>query len=207
MKTRTVSTQTRNNFMIDTLLFIGAMISTLSGIYFLYFPIGGFQGGRNPSYGKTFLLPRDTWDDLHTWFGILMILVAIVHIVVHWNWIVSMTKRAFQELLGKGIRFNPRSRYNFFLNISVGLSFVLTSLSGIYLLFVVGGRQGIPDPKIIFTRTTWDLIHTWSAIALILFAVLHFAIHWGWVVKVTSKIFPKKQINFQEENTLHPVQN
>lgn len=188
MKTRTVSKQTRNNYLIDTLLFLGATISALSGIYFLFFPVGGYQGGRNPMYGITILFARETWDDLHTWFGILMIVVAIVHIIVHWNWIVNMTKRAFQKLTGRGHRFNSRSRYNIVLNMITGLSFILTALSAVYLLFIPGGRDSLADPIILFSRTTWDLIHTWAGITMILAAVLHFAIHWGWVAKVTKKI-------------------
>lgn len=210
MKTRNVSKQTKNNFLIDAVLFLGAIVATLTGIYFLYFPVGGYQGGRNPMYGITFLFPRETWDDLHTWFGILMIVVAVIHIIVHWDWVVRMTNRAFQELIGRGQRFNARSRYNVFLNIGIGVNFILTSLSGIYLLFVEGGRRGLADPNIIFPRTTWDLIHTWAAIAMILFAVLHFAIHWGWVAKVTPKVIKPKRIKrdtseYQNESNPFPA--
>jgi hypothetical protein len=112
----------------------------------------------------------------------------MVHIIVHWNWITKMTRRVFGELTGKGSQFNSRSRYNVMLNVGIGLSFILTSVSGIYMLFVKGGRQGLADPAFIFTRTTWDLIHSWSGIAMILIGLLHFAIHWGWVKKVTGKM-------------------
>lgn len=188
MATSTVSKQTRNNYLIDVFLFLGAVVSILTGIYFLFLPVAGYQGGRNPTYGINILFARETWDDLHTWFGILMILAAAVHIVIHWNWIVNMTRRAWQELSGNGKRFNARSRYNVLVNMGIGLSFLLTAVSGVVLLFVEGGRHGFADPLLIFSRTTWDLIHTWAGIALILVAALHFAIHWGWIVKVSSKM-------------------
>jgi hypothetical protein len=41
----------------------------------------------------------------------------------------------------------------------------------------------------LFNRNTWDLIHTWGAIVMIIAAILHFTIHWGWAVKVTTKMF------------------
>ena len=205
MTARIVSNQTRNNYLIDISLFLGAIISALTGIYFLFFPVGGYQGGRNPMYGITFLFARDTWDDLHTWFGILMILSAAIHIVVHWNWITKMTRRVFQELTGRGSHLNSRSRYNVYLNMGIGLSFILTAVSGIYLLFVEGGRHGLADPIFIFTRTTWDLIHAWAGIALILIAVLHFAIHWGWVAKVTRKMTKALVTNPSRERTAEPV--
>ncbi len=66
--------------------------------------------------------------------------------------------------------------------------FLRLLLSGVYLLFVPGGRDAI-DPMIMFSRTTWDLVHTWAGVILIVVAVIHFAIHWKWVTKVTRKVF------------------
>ena len=82
-KKYTVAPQTRNNWLVDATLFIGALVASLSGIYFLFLPVGGYQGGRNPMYGVTILFQRETWDDLHTWFGILMIAAAVIHITLH----------------------------------------------------------------------------------------------------------------------------
>ena len=188
VKRSVVSPQTRNNWLIDVALFLGAVVSSISGIYYLFIPVGGYQGGRNPMYGVTILFQRKTWDDLHTWFGIVMIIAAVVHIIVHWNWIVNMTKRAVQELTRGERRFNRRGRLNVWINIVTGLSFLITAISGVYLLFVPGGSHGVTAPGFLFSRTTWDLIHTWGGIVMIDVAILHFAIHWGWVLKVTGKM-------------------
>jgi hypothetical protein len=40
----------------------------------------------------------------------------------------------------------------------------------------------------LFSRLIWDVIHTWSGVAMIAAAALHFAIHWKWAVKVTRKM-------------------
>ena len=183
-----ISGQTRNNWLIDAAVFIGAITASLSGIYFLFLPQGGYQGGRNPMYGVTFLFARSTWDDLHTWGGILMIVAAVVHIAIHWKWVVSMTRRVASELTGK-VSLNNRSRFNVVINAIIGISFLVAAITGIYLLFVTGGKRGLPDPMFLFSRTTWDLIHTWAGILMIITAVVHFAIHWKWVVKVTAKVF------------------
>ena len=82
---------------------------------------------------------------------------------------------------------NPRGRWNLILNAIVAASFVLTAVSSVYFLFVPGRRR-IVDPTFLFTRTTWDLIHTWTGVILIAAAIIHFAIHWKWVTKVTSKM-------------------
>ena len=188
-KINSIAPQTRNNWLIDVGLFVGALIASITGIYFLFLPVGGYQGGRNPMYGITILFERHTWEDLHTWFGILMIAAAVVHIIVHWQWIMGMGRRILHEITHHETRFNNRSRFNLLINFAVGLGFTIAAISGIYLLFVPGGRNAIPDPRIIFTRTTWDLIHTWSGIGMIAAAAVHFAIHWKWVTKVTRKLF------------------
>jgi hypothetical protein len=204
-RSNSIASQTRNNWFIDTGLFVGALIASLTGIYFLFLPVGGYQGGRNPMYGIVILFERHTWEDLHLWFGILMIVAAVVHILVHWKWIVSMVRRILYEITHWESRFNNRSRINLLINAAVGISFFVAAISGIYLLFVPGGRTAIADPEILFSRNTWDLIHTWSGILMINAAVVHFAIHWKWTTKVTQKIFMSLKPRFWQTQSTKTV--
>jgi hypothetical protein len=189
MERKSVSTQTRNNWLLDAGLFTSAVAVAASSLYFLYFPSAGYQGGRNPAYNMVVLFNRSTWDDLHTWTGIAMIVIALVHLVVHWNWVTMMARRVWHAWTGKSEPMNARGRFNVLVNALVAVSFVLAALSGVYFLFAGGSHGGAnPDPLFLFTRATWDLIHTWSGVVMILGALAHFAIHWRWVVKVTGKI-------------------
>ncbi len=188
MKKGTVSKQTRNNWLIDAAVFIGAVVAAITGIYFLFLPSGGYQGGRNPMYGITILFSRHTWDDLHTWFGVLMIAAVAVHFAIHWSWVKGTAKRMMKSVTGKGSRMNRHGYVNVAVDATVALSFLLAAVSGVYFMFVPGSGQAV-DPLFIFTRTTWDLIHTWSGVMMIIAAVIHFAIHWNWVTKVTAKMF------------------
>lgn len=187
MTSQTVSKQTQKNWWIDATLFLGAVISALSGIYFLFLPTGGYQGGRNPYYGIVILFEREGWEDIHTWGGIAMIGAAVIHLVIHWSWVVNMTRRFWKEIVHPTAKLNARSKWNYILNSTVAISFLLTAITGIYFLFVPGGNW-YADPLFLFTRTTWDMIHTWAAVVLTGAAVLHFAIHWNWVTKVTRKM-------------------
>ena len=183
----TVSPQTRRNWLVDAALLASALLASASGIYFLYFPTGGFQGGRNPAYGLILLFERHTWEDLHTWTGIAMILAVAIHLPLHWNWVVNMARRTVKELRGECGCMNGRGRFNLWLNGVVGFSFLLTAASGSYFLLVPGGWWSA-GTVLLLSRTAWDLIHTWSGVVLIASAVLHFAIHWKWVTKVTRKM-------------------
>ncbi len=106
MTRRTISNgrlaaQTRNNWLIDAAVFMGVLVAAITGIYFLFLPSGGYQGGRNPLYGVTILFSRNTWDDLHTWFGVLMIAAVAVHFTIHWNWVQGMTKHIAKSVAGE----------------------------------------------------------------------------------------------------------
>lgn len=197
MEKRSISTQTRNNWLLDAGLFASAIVVTASSLYFLYFPSGGYQGGRNPRYAAQVLFDRATWDVLHTWSGVAMIVIALVHLAIHWKWVTSMSRRVWREWTGKCECMNARGRFNLWINLIVGLGFLLAAVSGVYFLFVGGSHGGTnPDPQILFSRSIWDLIHTWSGVVMTIAAVLHFVIHWRWVVKVTQRIVGAIQPRF-----------
>ena len=187
---RNVSNQTKNNWLLDAGLFISAVLASVSGIYFLFFVSGGYQGGRNPTYGIRFLMDRSGWDNLHTWGGVIMIVVALGHILYHWKWITSMTRRVIRDMFSKKNIMNAKGRWNVFIDALVAAGFFLTAVSGVYFLFS-GGSQGgrNPDPMFLFSRTVWDIIHTWSGVVMIIAGIIHFAIHWRWVVNVTKRVF------------------
>ena len=187
MPNQPVSKQTQTNWWIDVLLALMGLGAALSGIYFLFLPLGGYQGGRNPYFNRVVLFDRHTWDNLHTWTGIAMIAVAFVHLSIHWSWVVSMARRIWKELGGNYVPMNWRGRWNLILNGLVFASFSIAAVSGIYFMFFPGGRGSV-DPFILVSRTTWDIIHSWSGVVFITGAITHFAIHWKWVTKVTSRL-------------------
>jgi preprotein translocase subunit SecY len=192
-KARSISWQTRKNWLIDFAVFSSAWLAILSGIYFLYLPSGGYQGGRNPMYNITVLFTRHTWSDIHTWGGLLMIVAVAIHFAIHWQWVAMMARRMAGVLRRRGTRFSRGAKINLAVNVIIALAFLITAVSGIYLLFVPGGHQAGPlaasDSDFLFTHLTWDLVHTWAGVTMTVAAMLHFAIHWRWVVKVTWRFF------------------
>lgn len=190
----TMSKQTRTNWLIDAAVFVGALVATLSGLYFLFFPSGGYQGGRNLTYGITILLGRHTWDNVHTWGGVLMIAAVVVHLTIHWGWVKMVSKRVVNAMRSRGSRLSRGAKINVAVDLSVAVSFLLCAVSGMYFLLTPsGGFQGGSnpnwDPGLLLSRTTWDLVHTWSGVVLIVAAVIHLAIHWRWVKNVTQRFF------------------
>jgi len=196
-KKRIFSVQTRNNITLDMFLLISGLISVLSGIYFLFLPIGGYMGGRNPLYGINIFFERHTWDDIHTWSSVIIMALAALHIPIHWDWMVKMTKIGFRSLAGKS-NLNKHSRFNLFINILIGISGLVCGLSGLYFLF-------LPlTPTWIFAPLVWDMIHTWSGVVMTAAGILHFAIHWKWVVKVLGK-YGKAFFDRKPDQRLEPA--
>jgi preprotein translocase subunit SecY len=189
-----VSMQTRTNWLIDVAVFLGGIVAALTGIYFLFLPSGGYQGGRNPMYGVTILFERHTWSNLHLWGGVVMIAAVLVHFAIHWQWVKRMARRVAGGMRPQGTKLSRGSKINVAINLLIATSFLLCALSGVYFIFgPSGGYQGgsnlAYDPGFLFSRVTWDLIHTWSGVVMIVAATLHFAIHWRWVKNVTSRFF------------------
>lgn len=188
-RTRSLSPATRLNWLLDAAVFLGAVIASLSGIYFLYF-VSGYQGGRNPTYGITLLFSRTTWDLLHTWAGVVMIAAVVLHLAIHLNWIGMMARKVTATVRGKS-GMSKGARVNVLVDLVIAISFLLAAASGIYFLFDVrsGWQAAGSAPLFLFSRTTWDIIHTWSGVTLIVAALVHLAIHWGWITKVTAKMW------------------
>jgi len=191
---KALSKTNRNNWLLDSLLALSGLVVGLTSIYFLFLPLDGYRGGRNPSYGLIILFDRHTWSDLHTWVGLVMIVIALVHFIIHFDWIASMAKRVAREIIGRKAVLNSRGRFNVFVDAMIALGFFISAITGL-IFFLVAGENSL------FTAGAWmkadtiilDLIHTWSGILMIAAAVVHFAIHWPWVVKITSRIFQRNR--------------
>jgi len=183
---RPPSPQTKRNWWIDAGLFAATVVVLVSSFYFLYAP-GGYQGGRNPAYNAGWLIARETWDLLHTWFGITMILVVVIHFVLHWNWFLLMGKRVWRQMNDGSVSMSRLAWVNLAVDTVIALGFFLAAVSGVYFLFAPGGRAS-SETIFLFSRLAWDVIHTWSGVVMFLAFLGHTIIHWRWIVKVTQRM-------------------
>ncbi len=88
----------RRNYIVNAAIALLGLLSLVSGLLLLTFPEGGYRGGRNPDFRAAFLgLSRHTWGDLHTWVSLLAVAGVVLHVVLHWKWIVCATKAWFRS--------------------------------------------------------------------------------------------------------------
>jgi hypothetical protein len=88
------------NYILGVILFILALFQAISG-FILWFGLarGGGQGrGWGGGTATTFwALTRNTWTDIHSWVAVALLVIVIVHLILHWKWIVYVTKSFFRE--------------------------------------------------------------------------------------------------------------
>jgi predicted permease len=88
------------NYVLFALLFFLGLFQALSG-FIMWFILphggGGWRGGSSLTDAVFLGLVRDTWRALHDWVAAALLVVVILHIIVHWNWIWRMTKSYFRR--------------------------------------------------------------------------------------------------------------
>ncbi|MHC1739849.1 MAG: DUF4405 domain-containing protein [Anaerolineaceae bacterium] len=79
----------KRNYFVDTFIVIAFLVVGLSALVFLV-PITwiDFSSSTTP----TFLwLDFGIWKNLHKWGGIAMLVGAVIHVILHWHWLIDMT--------------------------------------------------------------------------------------------------------------------
>jgi hypothetical protein len=77
--------KTKVNYWVDLVIALAFVFSAVSGIVFLF-----------PMSGSTVLgVTYKVWDQIHTWGSLLMIGGVLAHLILHWKWIIAMTKKTF----------------------------------------------------------------------------------------------------------------
>jgi len=69
-------------------------------VLWLGFPDGGSGAGR--LYGgisnlSFWGLTKHTWIDLHDWIAVALVALVVIHIILHWKWIIRIGKNIFTK--------------------------------------------------------------------------------------------------------------
>ena len=80
------------DYIVDVITFILFLITALTGII-LKFALPGSRVRQREFLGIT----KSNLEFVHDWIGILMIFFVAIHIILHWNWIITMTRRFFRR--------------------------------------------------------------------------------------------------------------
>jgi hypothetical protein len=122
--------------------------------------------------------------ELHDWSGIILGVLVFIHLLLHWKWIIAMTRKIFKSTKSK------KQKLNYFIDLGMLLSFLLVFITGI-LKF--------PSLRLItqyFSNVSVQIfiLHDWAGIVLTMLTISHGVLHWKWIVRMTKRIFRKTRI-------------
>lgn len=132
--------------------------------------------------------PEITGLPIHEWLSLAFGGALIIHLVLHWKWVVAITKTFFKKLF-------HQSRLNYALNLILVVWFFVAVISGImesqYLLPTLGLAAS--------QNPFWENLHSVSAENLWFPVVLHLLQHWKWILQamkrylIPNRLWPRQQ--------------
>jgi Domain of unknown function (DUF4405) len=114
---------------------------------------------------------------IHELLGLAFGVGIVVHLALHWKWIVNVTRSFFQKLFHE-------SRLNYVLNLALFADILVVIVTGILISRTLGLNFGGE------TRTIQQL-HSLSSQLSLIFVGLHIALHWKWILAHSQKYLLK----------------
>lgn len=128
--------------------------------------------------------PFGTGIPAHEWIGFIVIIPLLVHLILDWDWIVSVTKRMFKRTPGQ-TRFNYGLDWLLFVMIT--LSIFSGAMISVAALPALGFTFSV-EPNV---DLYWLPIHTLTSNLLLPLIGIHLAMHGKWIVSSVKKYILK----------------
>ena len=88
------------NYILFIFLFLLGLCQVISGlVLWLALSSGaglkGAKGQGDIDTGSFLSWTRHEWIDFHDWTALALIVVVVIHLILHWKWIIYTTKKVF----------------------------------------------------------------------------------------------------------------
>jgi hypothetical protein len=116
---------------------------------------------------------------IHEWLGIGLGLVLLVHLTLHWDWVIRTTKRLF----------SPRGNDKLIWAVNLALLFamVLCVASGILISRVALPFLGFN----MLGSPFWERMHILTAEVTLGLVPVHVALRWRWILRVGRRLLTR----------------
>ncbi|MHA2471712.1 MAG: DUF4405 domain-containing protein [Promethearchaeota archaeon] len=122
--------------------------------------------------------------NLHDWSGIILAVFVGAHLILHWKWMLTMTKKLFKSSRLK------RKKINYIIDITMVILGIIVFVTGIIkfptLQLIVGYFYTVSEAILI--------LHDWGSLILIILALTHLVLHWKWIVGMAKKMIRKDRM-------------
>jgi hypothetical protein len=122
------------------------------------------------------MAPHFSGMAIHEWLGIAFGAAIVTHLLLHWQWLVEVTKRFFGKLQWS-------ARINYLLNTLLFIDITLIIFSGLLISEVALPLIGVQ----LTGGGVWRGLHKTGANLFVPLVGLHVALHWQWIVNVFKR--------------------
>lgn len=81
------------NYIVDLLMLLSFLVTSITGGILFFLPSGVKQGRFQEFMG----IEKQVFSSVHDRIGLLLIILVVVHFLLHWKWLVVMTKNLWQK--------------------------------------------------------------------------------------------------------------
>jgi hypothetical protein len=121
--------------------------------------------------------PAWTGIGLHEWLAALLIVPALYHLAINWDWVARTALRIAAKL-------KQVSRANFVVDVALFLASITVMLSGFMVL------PGVASPDGASTVTmVWRHVHSVASDATLLAMLIHLVLHARWMYDTAVRSF------------------
>ena len=129
-------------------------------------------------FGALFLAYNPAWTGLavHEWLCLVGIVPLLFHLIINWDQTLTLLSRF-------AARLRATAKVNLVVDAALFVAAVTVMLSGLLVSQYVARALGFA----VTPAPVWVSTHRWSADAAILLLLVHFALHWRWIVRVATR--------------------
>ena len=128
---------------------------------------------------------------LHQWLGVFIGIFCGYHLLAHWTWIKTVTRRYFGRTSGQ-------TRLFYHMDASLLLGFVLIIGSGL----VISTWLNLS----ITSYANWKSLHVWVSLITLALLVIKIGLHWRWIaVTARRKILSPSFTSAADNRLLQPA--
>ena len=131
-----------------------------------------------------------TGVELHQWLGVASGVLALYHLMIHWDWVVAVSKRFLSSRSGKAWRF-------YLMDAVLLIGFELVMFTGLVISTWFDLSLG--------NYSAWLRVHIVASISTLSVLVLKLALHWRWIARMAQKIWSEPNMVSTDTRVRQPV--
>ena len=117
-----------------------------------------------------------TGQEVHEWLGLALATVLLVHLTLHWDWVVRVTGRLWRRA--------GRRRVVWLIDLLLLIAMTLCVLSGVLI-----SQFAVPALGVHLTPgSNWNHVHDLTAQLTLALVAAHVALSWQWIWRVGRQV-------------------